>query len=49
MRFVERLSIREIARRTGHDRKTVQRAIRSDAPPFYSPGAGGFEAGPVQG
>jgi transposase len=35
MRFVERLSIREIARRTGHDRKTVQRAIRSDAPPRY--------------
>jgi transposase len=35
MRFVERLSIREIARRTGHDRKTVQRAIRSDAPPSY--------------
>jgi transposase len=35
MRFVERLSIREIARRTGHDRKTVQSAVRSDAPPSY--------------
>jgi transposase len=35
MCFVERLSIREIARRTGHDRKTVQRAVRSDAPPRY--------------
>jgi hypothetical protein len=35
MRFVERLSIREIARRTGHDRKTVQRAVRSDVPPSY--------------
>jgi transposase len=35
MRFVERLSIREIARRTGRDRKTVQRAVRSDAPPRY--------------
>jgi transposase len=35
MRFVERLSIREIARRTGHDRKTVQRAIRSAVPPRY--------------
>ena len=35
MRFVERLSIREIARRTGHDRKTVQRAVRSDQPPRY--------------
>jgi hypothetical protein len=33
MRFVERLSIREIDRRRGHDRKTVQRAVRSDAPP----------------
>lgn len=35
MRFVERLSVREIARRTGHDRKTVQRAIRLDVPPRY--------------
>ena len=33
MRFVGRLSIRAIARRTGHDRETVQRAVRSDAPP----------------
>lgn len=36
MRFVERLSIREVARRTGHDRKTVQRAIRSGAPLRYA-------------
>ena len=35
MRFVERLSIREIARRTGHDRTTVQRAIRADTAPRY--------------
>jgi hypothetical protein len=35
MRFVERLSIREIARRTGPDRTTVQRVIRSGAPPRY--------------
>jgi transposase len=35
MRFVEPLSIRAIARRTGYDRKTVQRAIRCDAPPRY--------------
>jgi transposase len=41
MRFVERLSIREIARRTGHDRKTVQRAVRSDTPPHYVRAPGG--------
>src|ERR687885_2440994 len=35
MRSVGRLSTREIPRRSGHDRKTVQRAIRSDAPPSY--------------
>jgi len=41
MRFVERLAIREIARRTGRDRKTVQRAVRSSEPPRYRrPGSG---------
>jgi transposase len=35
MRFVEGLAIREIARRTGRDRKTVQRAVRSSEPPLY--------------
>src|SRR5207248_1712397 len=35
MRFVEGLAIREIARRTGRDRKTVQRAVRSSEPPRY--------------
>jgi transposase len=32
---VEGLSIREIARRTGHDRNTVRTALRSDRPPGY--------------
>jgi transposase len=32
---VRGLSIREIARRTGRDRKTIRRALRSDAPPRY--------------
>jgi transposase len=35
MRFVEGLSIREIGRRTGHDRKTVRRAIGADSQPRY--------------
>jgi transposase len=48
MRFVERLSIREIARRTGHDRKTVQRAIRSDAPPRYARGPTGSKLDPFK-
>jgi len=48
MRFVERLSIREIARRTGHDRKTVQRAIRSDAPPRYRRAPAGSKLDPFK-
>jgi transposase len=36
MAEVEGLSIREIARRTGHDRNTVRRALRSEGPPVYS-------------
>jgi transposase len=35
MHRVERLSIREISRRTGLHRKTVRRALSSDAPPRY--------------
>jgi transposase len=49
MRFVERLSIREIARRTGHDRKTVQRAIRSDRPPRYVRAPAGSKLDPFKG
>jgi transposase len=35
MREVEGLSIHEIARRTGHDRNTVRRALRREGPPVY--------------
>jgi transposase len=35
MKEVEVLSIREIARRTGHDRNTVRRALRRQGPPVY--------------
>lgn len=35
MRFVERLSIKEISRRTGRSRVTIRGAVRSDEPPRY--------------
>jgi transposase len=35
MHFVAGLSIKEIARRTGRDRNTVRRALRSSEPPVY--------------
>jgi transposase len=35
MHFVVGLSIKEIARRTGRDRNTVRRALRSSEPPVY--------------
>ena len=35
MHFVERLAIKEIGRRTGRDRKTIRRALRSAEPPRY--------------
>lgn len=35
MHFVERLSIKEVARRTGRSRVTVRRALRADGPPRY--------------
>ena len=34
--FVRGVSIKELARRTGLDRNTVRRALRSDSPPRYS-------------
>ncbi|HYY23216.1 MAG TPA: IS21 family transposase [Thermoleophilaceae bacterium] len=49
MRFVERLSIREIARRTGHDRTTVQRAIRADTAPRYVRAPTGSKLDPFKG
>ncbi len=33
--FVKGLSIKEIARRTGRDRNTIRKALRSDRPPRY--------------
>src|SRR5215212_4256495 len=35
MHFVAGLSIKEIGRRTGRDRNTVRRALRSSEPPVY--------------
>lgn len=35
MHFVDGRGIKEIARRTGRDRKTIRRALRSDEPPSY--------------
>lgn len=35
MHFVEGVAIKEIARRTGRDRKTIRRALRGDEPPRY--------------
>ena len=37
MRSVERLSIKEIARRTGRSRNTIRAALRSPEPPSYGP------------
>ena len=34
--YVKRLSIKEIARRTGRDRNTIRKALRSERPPKYS-------------
>jgi transposase len=36
MHFVAGLSIKEIARRTGRDRNTIRRAVRSQQPPRYA-------------
>jgi transposase len=35
MHFVKGLTIKEIARRTGRDRNTIRKALRSDRPPRY--------------
>jgi transposase len=35
MHFVGGVSIKEIARRTGRDRNTIRRALRSSEPPAY--------------
>jgi transposase len=40
MHRVERLSIREISKRTGLHRKTIRRALATETPPKYSRPAG---------
>jgi transposase len=44
--FVKGLSIREVARRTGHGRNAVRRALRSDEPPRYRRPPRGSKLGP---
>jgi transposase len=49
MRFVLGLSIREIARRTGRDRNTVRRALRSSTAPRYERPRAGSKLDPFKG
>jgi transposase len=46
--YVKRLSIREIARRTGRDRNTVRKALRCERPPRYSRPARGSKLDPFR-
>jgi transposase len=48
MHRVERLSIREISRRTGLHRKTVRRALAAEMPPRYSRAPGGSKLDPFK-
>ena len=48
MHRVERLSIREISRRTGFHRKTVRRALASATPPEYSRAPAGSKLDPFK-
>jgi transposase len=48
MRFVVGLSIKEIARRTGRDRNTVRRALRSSTPPRYVRARAGSKLDPFK-
>src|SRR3954451_13580048 len=48
MHRVERLSIREIGRRTGLHRKTIRRALASDSPPEYSRAPAGSKLDPFR-
>jgi transposase len=49
MRFVLGLSIKEIARRTGRDRNTVRRALRSSSAPRYERPSAGSKLDPFKG
>jgi transposase len=48
MHRVERLSIREIGRRTGLHRKTIRRALASETPPEYSRAPAGSKLDPFR-
>src|SRR4051794_17646732 len=48
MHFVGGVSIKEIARRTGRDRNTVRRALRSEGPPSYRRRAAGAKLDPFR-
>jgi hypothetical protein len=48
MHRVERLSIREISRRTGLHRKTVRRALVAETPPRYARSASGSKLDPFK-
>jgi hypothetical protein len=48
MHRVERLSIREISRRTGLHRKTVRRALAAETPPEYSRARAGSKLDPFR-
>jgi transposase len=49
MHRVERLSIREISRRTGLHRKTIRRALAAQAPPKYSRPPAASKLDPLKG
>ena len=46
--FVRRVSIKELARRTGLDRNTVRRALRASEPPHYSRSRKGSKLDPFK-
>jgi len=48
LRAVEKLSIREISRRTGLHRKTVRRALAAEGPPRYARPAAGSKLDPFK-
>jgi transposase len=48
LRFVRRMSIREIGRRTGLHRETIRRAIASEVPPRYSRAPKGSKLDPFK-
>ena len=45
---VERVSIREISKRTGLHRKTIRRALAAAEPPKYSRSTGGSKLDPFK-